>query len=99
MRTKIITAFHTLFLLSTLVGCGQERTTTSSPKDFIGSDDRVSTQQLSDRIGMLAFKGKPLCTAFISGANQITTAAHCIGLAATSYPSGCQSLDQRTIKW
>jgi len=58
-------------------GCSNEQGG-YSVHSIIGADDRVPTSDYSNLIGVFQVNGENICTAFISGENEITTAAHCL---------------------
>jgi len=68
--------FMTFFLISLLISCheGEDSTTHS----IIGEDNRVFRDHYSDLVGGIFLADEHICTAFVSGPNEITTAAHCI---------------------
>ncbi len=53
---------------------------TSNLDSIIGNDDRalLSSFDLKAKIGTINYKNRPICTAFASGKDEVTTAAHCL---------------------
>jgi hypothetical protein len=66
-------------LVVALCAC-QHRDSGSSPSANLAKDGRndLLDQYLIKRMGVLSFKGVPICTAFASGTNQVSTAASCL---------------------
>lgn len=66
----------TCFLMWLLMSCHEDEDSTFH--STIGEDNRVFSDHYSDLVGGIFLAGKHICSAFISGSNEITTAAHCI---------------------
>lgn len=67
------------FMLLPMVACSRDDRPSSAPSSIIGDDGRIETQSdiLESTVGQLIVYGRR-CTAFVSGPNELTTAAHCI---------------------
>lgn len=70
---KVTLVTGIVFLLS--AGCSSEDD--STVHSIFGEDDRVISDQYSELVGGIFFAREHICTAFVSGPNEITTAAHC----------------------
>lgn len=81
---KLITSIITIGLFALIISCGENPlpVTNSPTQAIIGADQRqvIATKNLADLIGSLAAPSGKMCTAFISGTNTLTSAAHCLDL-------------------
>lgn len=76
-----VRGFNLVFIMGVaLAACGKSsHSQISETQSVIGNDDRRVERnlQILSKVGTLDLKGQPICTAFASGQNNVTTAGHC----------------------
>jgi hypothetical protein len=74
-----------------------DRKNTSETKGIIGEDSRVGTNEYADFVGKIE-GGNGTCTAYISGVNEVTTAAHCFAEEDDLASQSFQKLNGESVK-
>lgn len=79
MSFKLLLSSSLAAAILLTAACSRENHSSSAPNTIIGDDDRIENQDdiLESTVGQLIVYGQK-CTAFVSGPNELTTAAHCI---------------------
>jgi V8-like Glu-specific endopeptidase len=70
-------------LVGSLFACKSVNRSNADLSAIIGDDDRsvLTDPRALEIIGTITLRGKPICTAFVSGPSQVATASHCIDYA------------------
>lgn len=82
---KMINLTHTILMLSA-ISCGKH-TNSSGTSAIVGADTRRpnTEESLQKALGTIILSEKSICTAFVSGPGEITTASHCLSGSLTDF--------------